>query len=119
MDAVGGPDEQPEHHHGRRSPFRGAAVKTAAAAGRSEHLWPVALAILVAAGRHVALPAQYRVNSRWAVPVVLLVLLAALVIGDPGRIDPGQKPSLWVVTGIVIAFITVANLATSTSSGST
>lgn len=58
----------------------------------------------------VALPAQYRVNSRWAVPVVLLVLLAALVIGDPGRIDPGQKPSLWVVTGIVIAFITVANL---------
>jgi hypothetical protein len=44
-----------------------------------------------------------------AVPVVLVVLLAVLIIGDPGRIDR-RKPWLRVVTGIVIAFITVANL---------
>ena len=43
------------------------------------------------------------------VPVVLLVLLAILIIGDPGRIDR-QKPWLRVVTEIVIAFITPANL---------
>lgn len=86
-----------------------APVKPAAAAGRGEHWWPVALAIVVVAGLHVALPAQYRVNPRWAVPVVLLVLLASLIIGDPGRIDR-QKPWLRVVTGAVIAFITVANL---------
>ena len=85
------------------------AAEPAPAAGRGEHWWPVALAILVTAGLHVALPAQYRVNPRWVVPVVLLILLAILVIGDPGRIDR-QKPWLRVVTGIVIAFITVANL---------
>ena len=57
----------------------------------------------------MALPGQYRVNPIWVVPVVLLVLLAVLIIGDPGRIDR-QKPWLRAVTGIVIAFITVANL---------
>jgi hypothetical protein len=81
----------------------------AAAAARGEHWWPVALAILAVAGLHVALPAPYRVNPRWVVPVVLLVLLAVLIIGDPGRIDR-QKPWLRVVIGVVIAFITVANM---------
>ena len=84
-------------------------VKPAADAERGEHWWPVALAILVTAGLHVALPAQYRVNPSWVVPVVLVALLAVLIIGDPGRIDR-QKPWLRIVTGIVIAFITVANL---------
>jgi hypothetical protein len=69
----------------------------------------VALAILVTGGLHVALPAPYRVHPRWVVPLVLLVLLAVLIIGDPGRIDR-QKPWLRMLTGIVIAFITVANL---------
>jgi hypothetical protein len=76
---------------------------------RGEHWWPVALAIVVAAVLHVALPAKYRVNPAWVVPAVLLALLAALIIGDPGRIDR-QKPWLRIVTGAVIAFITVANL---------
>jgi hypothetical protein len=84
-------------------------VKPAAPAGRGEHWWPVALAILVAAGLHVALPAQYRVHPRWVVPVVLLALLAILIIGDPGRIDR-QKPWLRILTGILIASVTVANL---------
>jgi hypothetical protein len=79
------------------------------AAGRGENWWPVALAIVAAAVLHVALPAKYRVDPAWVVPAVLLVLLAALLIGDPGRIDR-QKTWLRIVTGAVIAFITVANL---------
>ncbi|WP_051970154.1 hypothetical protein [Kitasatospora azatica] len=69
----------------------------------------MALAILVAAFLHVALPVKYRVTPSWVIPVVMLVLLAALIIGDPGRIDR-QKPWLRITTGVVIAFITVANL---------
>ena len=42
-------------------------------------------------------------------PAVLFALLAALIIGDPGRIDR-QKPWLRIVTSAMIAFITVANL---------
>jgi hypothetical protein len=80
------------------------------AAGRGERWWPVALAIIVVVGLHVALPAKYRVNPPWVLPVVLLALLAALIIGDPGRIDR-QKPWLRVTTGVVIALLTLANLA--------
>lgn len=79
------------------------------AAARGEHWWPVALAIIVVAGLHVALPAKYRVNPPWVAPAVLLALLAALIIGDPGRIDR-QKTWLRIITGAVIAVITVANL---------
>ncbi len=84
-------------------------VQPATGAARGEHWWPVGLAILAAAGLHVALPARYRVHPTWVVPVVLVVLLAVLIIGDPGRIDR-QRTWLRIVTGIVIAFISVANL---------
>ncbi len=79
-------------------------------AERGEHWWPVALAIVVAAVLHLALPGKYRINPPWVLPVVLGVLLAALIVGDPGRIDR-QKTWLRVVTSIVIACLTAANLA--------
>jgi len=88
---------------------RSAPVTPPRAAGRGEHWWPVALAIVVTAVLHVALPAKYRVNPPWVAPAVALALLAALIIGDPGRIDR-QKTWLRIVTGAVIAFLTVANL---------
>ena len=78
-------------------------------AARGEHWWPVALAILAVAFLHVALPAKYRINPPWVTPVVLLALLAALIIGDPGRIDR-QRTWLRITTGVVIAFITLANM---------
>jgi hypothetical protein len=74
-----------------------------------EHWWPVVLAIVAAAVLHVALPARYRIHPAWSVPVVLFVLVAALVIGDPGRIDR-QRRWLRVLTATVIAAVTVANL---------
>jgi hypothetical protein len=46
-------------------------------AERGEHWWPVALAIIAVVGMHVALPARYRVDLPWVVPIVLLGLLAA------------------------------------------
>jgi hypothetical protein len=79
------------------------------ATGRGEHWWPVAVAIVVAAVLHGALPAKYQVIPPWVAPAVLLALLAVLITGDPGRIDR-QKTWLRVTTGAVIALITVANL---------
>jgi hypothetical protein len=81
----------------------------ALAAGPGEHWWPVAASIIVVAGLHVALPARYRVQPAWLFPTVLLVLLAVLIIGDPGRIDR-QKAWLRILTSAVIAVITLANL---------
>jgi hypothetical protein len=84
-------------------------IELASPAERGEHWWPVALAILVAAALHVALPARYRVQPAWVVPAVLVGLLVVLIAGDPGRIDK-RKPWLRIVTGGVIALITLANL---------
>jgi hypothetical protein len=86
-----------------------AEIAPAGPAERGEHWWPVALAVIVAAGLHVALPARYRVQPAWVVPAVLLGLVAVLIAGDPGRIDR-QKPWLRAVTGVVIALLTLANL---------
>ena len=90
-------------------PARDPGIDLASPAERGEPWWPVALAIIVAAGLHVALPARYRVQPAWVAPAVLLGLLAVLIVGDPGRIDR-QRTWLRIVTGVVIAFLTVANL---------
>ena len=94
-----------------RRPAREPAVELDPAdpAERGEQWWPVVLAIIVAVGLHVALPARYRVQPTWVVPAVLLGLVAVLIVGDPGRIDR-QKTWLRVVTGVVIALLTLANL---------
>jgi hypothetical protein len=79
------------------------------AAARGERWWPVALTIVAAAALRVVLPAKYQVVPPWVVPAVLIALLAVLIIGDPGRIDR-QRAWLRIVTGAVIACITLANL---------
>jgi hypothetical protein len=91
------------------APALATGVEPAPAAERGEHWWPVATAIIVVAGLHVALPGRYWVQPAWVAPVVLLALLTVLIAGDPGRVDR-QKTWLRVVTGIVIALITVASL---------
>lgn len=90
-------------------PAREPVIELAPASERGEHWWPVAAAIVVVAGLHVALPARYRVHPVWLLPVVVLGLLAVLIIGDPGRIDR-QKPWLRITIGAVIAVVTLANL---------
>ena len=93
----------------QRIPAAPQPVTPDVAAEQGEHWWPVALAVVVTVALHVALPAKYRVNPAWVAPAVLLALLAALIIGDPGRIDR-QKTWLRVTTGAVIALLTLANL---------
>lgn len=78
-------------------------------AARGEHWWPVAAAIIIVVCLHVLLPARYRIQPGWILPAVSLVLLAVLIAGDPGRIDR-QNRWLRIVTSIVIAFVTLANL---------
>jgi hypothetical protein len=69
----------------------------------------MALAVLAAGGLRAVLPAQLRAgDARWVFIVVVLVLLAVLVIGDPGRID---RDSVWlrVMTGTLIGLISLVN----------
>jgi len=69
----------------------------------------MALAVLTAAGLRAALPDELRDgDARWAFAVIVVVLLAVLVIGDPGRID---RDSTWlrVLTGTLIGLISAVN----------
>ncbi len=53
-----------------------------------EARWPMALAVLTAAGLRLTLPAALRFqDSSWLLGVFVVGMLAVLMIGDPGRID--------------------------------
>jgi hypothetical protein len=74
-----------------------------------ERRWPMALAVLATGGLRAALPPELRNgDARWAFVAVDAVLLAILIIGDPGRID---RDSTWlrVMTGTLIGVISAVN----------
>jgi len=76
-----------------------------------ESRWPMALAVLAAGGLRAALPPELRNgDARWVYISVMVVLLAILIIGDPGRID---RDSTWlrVMTGTLIGLISAVNAA--------
>jgi hypothetical protein len=91
------------------SPSRPDGEPPAGDGAGGERWWPVALTVVAVALLHVTLPGKYRLNPSWVAPVVSLVLVAVLIIGDPGRIDR-QRPWLRICTGALIAFMTAANL---------
>ena len=73
----------------------------------------MAAAVLIAGGLRIFLPPQLRLNdARPLFVVVLGVLMAALIAGDPGRIDR-QKTWLRVLTAVLIGVITLVNAASS------
>ncbi len=76
---------------------------------KGERRWPMAAAVLAAGLMRILLPSELRVrDARPAFFLLLVVLVAALMIGDPGRIDR-QKTWLRVLTGVLIGLITVVN----------
>jgi uncharacterized membrane protein len=78
-----------------------------------EHRWPMAVAVLIAGGLRIFLPPQLRLHdARPAFIVVLVILVAVLIIGDPGRIDR-QRTWLRVLTGVLIGVITLVNAGSS------
>ena len=74
-----------------------------------EPRWPMALAVLATGLLRATLPSELRNgDARWLFPVIVVALLAALIIGDPGRIDR-DLPWLRVMTNCLIAVISLAN----------
>jgi hypothetical protein len=68
------------------------------------------VAVVAAGVLHEVLPDSFRIApaQRVIYPVFLAVLLAVLLIGDPGRIDR-DHPRLQVVTNLMTGLITVVN----------
>jgi hypothetical protein len=77
--------------------------------GHGEARWPMALAVIVTGLLRATLPPELRNgDARWLFLVLLVALLGALVIGDPGRIDRDLR-WLRILTSILIGVITLAN----------
>ncbi len=57
-----------------------------------EARWPMAAAVLAVIVLTLLLPHSLVVRPRWGVPIVECVLLVAVIIGDPGKIDRRSRP---------------------------
>ena len=74
-----------------------------------EPRWPMALAVVATGLLRSTLPSQLRNgDARWLFLALEVVLLAVLILGDPGRIDR-DRPWLRGMTAGLIGVITVAN----------
>jgi hypothetical protein len=69
----------------------------------------MALAVIATGVLRATLPHELRNgDARWLFLVIVVILLAALIIGDPGRIDR-DRPWLRNLTTVLIAVISLAN----------
>jgi len=57
-----------------------------------EARWPMAVATLAIIALTILLPNSLIVRPRWGVPIVEALLLVAVIIGDPGKIDRRSRP---------------------------
>jgi len=74
----------------------------------AERRWPMAVAVLAATMLMFFAPRHAVVSFWWIFPVIQLVLLGALIVADPGRIDR-RSTVLRRATIVLIAVMTVAN----------
>ena len=82
-------------------------------ARKGETRWPMALAVLVVGVLRVFLPPELRINDASGLFLVIVaVMVVALILGDPGRIDR-QATWLRVLTGALIGLITLVNAGSS------
>jgi hypothetical protein len=62
-------------------------MKTTRIPVSGEKRWPMAVTLVVAMALPFLLPPRFSLGPQWIIPVIEALLLIALVIADPGRID--------------------------------
>jgi uncharacterized membrane protein len=77
-------------------------------AGRSESHWPARLSVLIAIVLQVLLPDQLHAGPRWLLPVLEGVMLIALVVVSPQRVE-GPHSLRRELTLTTTAVVSVAN----------
>jgi len=78
-----------------------------------ESRWPMATAVVVLVVLTVLLPHSLIVHPRWPVPLIEGLLLLAVIIGDPGKIDRRSKVEHGLTIGLVVVLAVNALWATS------
>jgi hypothetical protein len=73
---------------------------------------PLVIALLVATILPLLMPDQLLPGPRWVVPAVIFVLMTALLVLDPGRIDRHTRPLRWLRLGIALVLAVSTTYAT-------
>ena len=76
----------------------------------TEPRWPILLAVLASIALQFTLPNRHVLSPTFLFPAVELLLLLALVVGDPGRDDPRSSWLRRIILALV-AIMTIDNLA--------
>jgi hypothetical protein len=74
-----------------------------------EKRWPMALTLVIAMALPFLLPSRFSLAPQWVIPVVEALLLVALIVSDPGRID--RRSSLVRVLSLGLVGILVFGAA--------
>jgi uncharacterized membrane protein len=77
-----------------------------------EKRWPMAIALIVAMALPFLLPPRFSLGPTWIVPALETLLLVALIIADPGRID--RRSTLVRTFSLALFVILVAGATTVT-----
>ena len=78
-----------------------------------EPRWPASVAVLVAIGLQVALPAHLAIAPRWLLPTLEGLIVVSLMVANPRRINR-RSP---IIRGAMIALIGVASLDNAWAAG--
>jgi uncharacterized membrane protein len=70
-----------------------------------EARWPMAGAVVAAIVLTVLLPSGVRPGPRWLLPAIEVVLLVALIVGDPGKIDRRSSRLRTLSIGLVTVLV--------------
>ena len=77
-----------------------------------ERRWPMAVTLLVAMALPLLLPPKFLRGPDWAVSLIEGVLLVALIVADPGRIDRRSALVRGLSIGLVVILVIGAAVAT-------
>ena len=78
-------------------------------ATEGEPRWQVSLGVVAALAMQVSLPDDVVLRPRWLLPAVAVILLLALVVANPRRINR-RSPALRAGSMVLIAIISLANV---------
>src|SRR6202042_3331938 len=75
---------------------------------RGEKRWPMAITLVVAVALTVSLPLRYSWGPSWIFPLLEAMLLASVIIVDPGRIDRRTRGARVLNVGLVAILVAKA-----------
>jgi len=90
----------------------GSGMDSASSVDNGEKRWPMAATLAVAMALPFLLPPRFSYAPVWIIPAIEALLLVALVIADPGRIDRRSDLIRALSLGLVAILVVGATAAT-------